>query len=179
MERLAYPAPPFGSTQGAVIADYRFLGWSNPTGEKFDTEHLEPHSLAEFYDPTGEKGIHYLVITSTAVWCSACKLEYQDMATKVLAYQKRGAQFMGALFEDNDSNPAQPTDLQNWGKRYAVAFPFVLDPELKFGAFFDVQATPMVMIVDTHKMAIVNIEEGWASDGAGSVWTFLDQHLPK
>jgi hypothetical protein len=179
VERLAYPDPPFGSTAGAVIANYRFLGWSNPASAKFDTTHLEPHSLAEFYDPNGAKGLRYLIITSTAVWCSACKLEYRDMATNVAAYQKRGAEFMGALFEDNDSKPAQPSDLANWGKQYAVEFPFVLDPELKFGAFFDVQATPMVMIVDTRKMEIVNINEGWASEGPGSVWTFLDQQLPK
>jgi hypothetical protein len=176
--RLDYPPAPFGTTAGAVIENHSFLGWADPKAAAFNVDRLEPHSLAEYYDPTGAKGIRYLVITSTAVWCSACKAEYQDMATKVATYSKRGVVFMGALFQDNGSKPAQPSDLATWAKTYAVRFPFVLDPELKLGAFFDVEATPMVMIVDTRKMEIVSIEEGWASTGDGSVWAFLDRKLP-
>jgi hypothetical protein len=85
---------------------------------------------------------------------------------------------MGALFQDNASKPAQPSDLATWAKTYAVRFPFVLDPEFKLGAFFSVEATPMTMIVDTRKMAILTIDEGWASAGDGSVWAFLDRKLP-
>ena len=172
--RLDYPAPPFGATQGATIANFEFLGWSNPKTAAFDTTHLETHSLAEFYDPTGEKGVQYLMITSTAVWCSACKSEYQEMAPKVATYEARGARFMGALFEDNDSNPARPSDLATWAKTYAVTFPFMLDPGFSMGAFFAEQATPMVMIVDTHDMSILTLEE---NGNLASVWAFLDQNL--
>jgi hypothetical protein len=38
----------------------------------------------------------------------------------------------------------------------------VLDPALKFGNFFDVEATPMEMIVDTSNMQVVDISTGWA-----------------
>jgi peroxiredoxin len=173
-ERLPYPSAPFGATEGAVIANYRFLGWHNPDAASLDLDQLAPVSLAHFYDPDGTKGIKYLMITSTAVWCSACKAEYKDMAKNVAAYQKRGVQFMGALFEDNDSDPAQPSDLVNWARAYTVKFPFVLDPQLKLGSFFDVEATPMVMVVDTKTMQITKVEEGWAATGPQSLWTYLD-----
>jgi ABC-type amino acid transport substrate-binding protein len=173
-ERLDYPSAPFGTTRGATIANYRFLGWKSPDVAGFDIDALEPVSLAHFYDPDGTKGVKFLVLTSTAVWCSACKLEYQDMAKRVAAYQERGVEFLGALFEDNDSKPAQPSDLHYWANAYKVTFPFVLDPELKLGSFFDRDATPMVMVVDTKTMTITKIEEGWAASGPSSLWTYLD-----
>ena len=62
---------------------------------------------------------------------------------------------------------------------YDVTFPFVLDPDLKLGSFFDVDATPMVMIVDTKTMKILSLEDGWIKSGDGSAWAFFDANLPK
>ncbi|HVU01998.1 MAG TPA: TlpA disulfide reductase family protein [Polyangiaceae bacterium] len=176
-ERFSYPAGPYGATVGATIENFHFLGWKDPKTENYDTERLVDHSLAEFYDPDGSKGIHYLLVTSTAVWCSACKAEYQDMAAQRAKYAALGVTFLGALFEDNNSDPARPEDLANWATAYRVEFPFVLDPDLKLGSFFDRAATPMVMIVDTSTMQIEKLEEGWAASGPGSAWDFLDTHL--
>jgi hypothetical protein len=177
-ERLAYPAAPYGATQGATIENFGFLGWNDATSVGFDQSALTPIELADFYDPAAAKGIRYLVITSTALWCSACKLEYKDFASgNVATYENKGVRFLGALFEDNDSNPAQPSDLAIWAKQFQVSFPFGLDPELKLGAFFDVEATPMEMIVDTKTMKIVTIDEGWATSGSSTLWASLDQLL--
>src|SRR5262249_5311674 len=123
-EREVYPAAPYGAREGATIENFDFLGWPAPKDAGYDTAKLEPMSLGQFYDPDGAKGIQYLVITSTAVWCSACKQEYKDMAPMVATYQGKGARFLGALFEDDTSNPAKPSDLVLWGKQFAVTFPF-------------------------------------------------------
>lgn len=181
-ERLDYPAPPYGATVGATIENFRFLGWTNPVDAKFDQTRLEEIELARFYNPSGTNGgTKFLVITSTAVWCSACKLEYQDMAHKVDSYHQKGVEFLGALFEDGDEtngpNPAKPSDLALWAENYEVTFNFVLDPELKFGNFFDREATPMEMIIDAKTMKVVYIATGWATSGPSSLWTLLDQYL--
>jgi hypothetical protein len=175
--RLAYPAAPYGVTSGAIMQNLDFLGWTAPQAVKYDSTKIAPLSLADYYDPTGAKKTPLLVITSTALWCSACKLEYTDMKTQVAAYQAKGVAFLGALFEDNDGNPAQPPDLTTWAKQFSVAFPFVLDPSLKLGSYFDVNGTPMEMIVDTRNMQIIVVEEGWAQSGSSSLWAQLDQLL--
>lgn len=179
--RLAYPAPPYGSTVGATIDDFQFLGWADPSKAAYDTTKLSNVELAQFYDPSQKNGVAYLVITSTAVWCSACKLEYQDMASgKVTTYQSKGVRFLGALFQDdNETNPspASPSDLARWAQTYDVTFNFVLDPEFKFGNFFEREATPMEMIVDAKTMQVVDITTGWARTGPGSLWAKLDNFL--
>ena len=176
--RLPYPPPPYGAVQGAIIENFQFLGWSDPRAVGYDLDRLEALSLAQFYNPTNATKLRYIVITSTAVWCSACKLEYQDFASgRVDEYHGRGVEFLGALFEDNDSNPAKPSDLRLWASQFKVNFPFGLDPALKLGAFFDVEATPMEMIVDVRTMKIVLVSTGWATSGPASLWTALDQLL--
>jgi len=178
--RVDYPTAPYGSRDGATIENFRFLGWHAPKTSGYDTSKLEPVSLGQFYDPTGERGVKLLVMTSTAVWCSACKLEYKDMAGNVAAYEAKGVRFLGALFQDASMpspKPSKPADLVLWAKTYDVTFPFVLDPDLKLGSFFDVEATPMEMIVDAKTMKIIGITEGWVSKGDGSLWSELDTLL--
>jgi peroxiredoxin len=173
--REAYPAAPYGSRPGAIIQNFNWLGWHTPKDTAFDTSKLEPLSLGQFYDPNGDKGVKLLVMTSTAVWCSACKQEYKDMTGSITDYEAKGVRFLGALFEDNQSQPAKPSDLVLWAKAYNVNFPFALDPDLKLGSFFDVEATPMEMIVDAKTMKILRITEGWVSaKGEGSLWADLD-----
>jgi hypothetical protein len=177
--RLAYPPPPYGAAKGSVLPNYRFLGWSNPKSAGYDTAHLESLSLADFYDPKGEKGIRYIVLTSTAVWCSACKQEYVDMVASGGAYQNKGVRFFGALFQDANSNPAQPGDLKKWASTYKVPFAMGLDPEFKLGGAFDVEATPMEMVLDARTMEILDIESGWIGKGTGSLWEYLDTLLAR
>jgi AhpC/TSA family len=176
--REAYPAAPYGARAGATIENFKFLGWQTPKDTNYDTTKLDRVSMGQFYDPDGVKGIKLLVITSTAVWCSACKQEYKDMAPTVSSYEAKGVRFLGALFEDDMSNPAKPSDLVLWAKLFTVNFPFALDPDLKLGSFFDVEATPMEMIVDTRTMKILGITEGWLSGkGEGTLWAELDTLL--
>ena len=178
--REAYPGGPYGSRAGAIIENFGFLGWHAPKTSNYDTSKLEPVSLGQLYDPDGSKGVKLLVMTSTAVWCSACKQEYRDMAGSVAAYEAKGVRFLGALFQDAslpNPKPAKPSDLVLWAKTFDVTFPFVLDPALKLGSFFDVEATPMEMIVDAKTMKILKISEGWVTKGDGSLWSDLDKLL--
>jgi hypothetical protein len=186
--RLEYPSAPYGATIGATIENFHFLGWSNPVVAQQNVDRLENIQLAQFYNPTGAAGgTKLLVITSTAVWCSACKLEYQDMAVNVGTFREKGVEFFGALFEDNDSNPAKPSDLVLWAQGYDVDFHFVLDPALKFGNFFDREATPMEMIVDAKNMQVLYIATGWRASAydqngnvvypEGSLWWELERLL--
>jgi hypothetical protein len=177
-QRTEYPPPPYGTEVGTVVENFRFLGWSDPAAAAYDQEALEPLDLARFYNPDGQGDVELLVMTSTAVWCSVCRGEYEDFRSgKVADYSARGVEFFGVLFEDNDSGPARPSDLATWADTFDVTFPFVLDPAFKLGRFFDRQATPMTMVIDTATMEIAWLEVGWATDGPSSLWAFLDGAL--
>ena len=71
-----YAVGPYGTGVGSTIANQEFLGWHAPTDVGFDTTKLEKLSLAEYYNPNGDKPIKAIWLNSAAVWCSACKAEY-------------------------------------------------------------------------------------------------------
>ncbi len=109
-----YPAAPYGTQIGSVIAPYEFLGWKDGSVSNYDTNAFENLTLADYYDPTGEKGVKYIMLNSSAVWCTVCRAEYKYINDAGLydTYKAKGVEFMGAIFEDgaNPPNPAAPKD---------------------------------------------------------------------
>jgi hypothetical protein len=154
---------------------FDFLGWSSPTATNFDLAQLSTIDFATFYDPDGQKGIELLMISAVAVWCSVCQAEYLEFRDSGLyaTYRPRGLEMLGVLFEDADAAPATYTDLQNWTRVFEVDFPFVIDPALKTGVFFDRSATPMNMVVDAKTMQVLISITGYNPE----IFTLIDREL--
>ncbi len=164
---VAYPAGPYGTTEGAIIANVELVGWNNPTESKYDAENAERIQLSDFYDPDGEKGIKVILINSGAVWCPPCNGEYRgDFGPSLPAIfdelQPEGAMVLGTIFEDanNPPNPAKYVNMEAWAKRYKVPFPFAVDPSHKLGKYFSIDAVPMNMFVNARTMEILAVESG-------------------
>ena len=162
----AYPAGPYGTGRGATIANLAFAGWKHPDLANYETAAFETVRLSDFYDPDGHSDVKLLAINASAVWCSVCRAEYQDMnATHVYdTVRPKGVEILGVLFEDIGHYPAQPQDLHNWGQvaNHNVKFPLVLDPGFKVGAYFDSDATPLNMLIDVRTMTIVSVTMGYS-----------------
>jgi len=178
----AYPAGPYGTTRGARIQNLSFSGWKHPDVAGYDPAKFETVRLSDFYDPDGHTGIKLLAINASAVWCSVCRSEYQDMHANDVygTLHPQGLEILGTLFEDNAYFPAQPQDLKNWGalSSHAVKFPLGLDPGFKLGAYFDSDATPLNMLIDVRTMTIVQISMG-ISNPPSAYWTSVQAMLAK
>ena len=158
-----YPEAPYGTRRGATMADLAFVGWRNPSAAAHDAAATETIRLSDFYNPDGANGIEYILLNAVTVWCSVCRLEYEELEDKgtYASYSTRGLEIIGVLFEDNNGDPPTYRDLSNWSERYNVAFPFVTDPGFKTGVYFDRDATPMNMIIDARTMEIVRTMTGY------------------
>lgn len=170
-----YPEGPYGFVRGSVIPNLEFLGWAAPSAVDYDLNRIELLELGRFYDPEGEKGIEFLLVNASAVWCTVCQAEFLDLRELELYDQlrPRGVEMLGVLFEDRDALPARYADLQEWARVFEVAFPFVLDPGFKMGAFFDRSATPMNMVVDTRTMELVFSMTGYNPE----LYDWIDRQL--
>jgi hypothetical protein len=170
---LPYPEGPYGTSLGAIIQNFEFLGWRDPVANEYDPEKFERVSMADFYDPTGET-TKLIWLNASAVWCSVCRSEYRDLRDQgvVANYSEKGIKFVSAIFEDNNYDPSTPNDLKYWGQLFSVEFPMVLDPGFKLGAFFDADATPMNMLIDARTMKVIRIDMGY-----GRSFAYLDTAL--
>lgn len=179
---MAYPPGPYGTNRGSTIQNLSFLGWKHPDQAGYDPSKFETIQLSDFYDPDGHTGVKLLAINASAVWCSVCRREYQEMHSNDVYASMRamGLEILGTLFEDNNYFPAQPQDLKNWGalSTHAVTFPLGLDPGFKLGAYFDSDATPLNMLIDVRTMTIVNITMG-ITDPTSKYWAQVQGMLEK
>ena len=154
-----YPAGPYGTNVGSTMANLNFRGWLAPVTAAYDDTKFEDVSFSDFYDPDGTKGNKVIMLNVSAVWCVVCRNEYNHFKTDgtYAKYRAQGAEFVGAIFEDNANppNPAKPGDLSYWGTAYEVAFPMILDPGFKLGRFFTADATPMNLLIDARTMKII------------------------
>jgi hypothetical protein len=184
VEQPLYPAGPYGTAVGATIANLSFVGWRDPVAAKYDRKNFETLRLSDFYNPNGEDGApRVLVLNASAVWCSVCQSEYNHLSRDQIYanYRPLGIEILGVLFEDVDGLPARPQDLELWGGAdgFDVTFPLVLDPGFKSGIYFDSDATPLNMIIDTQTMKILDVMMGFDARTPQAYWADIAKWLSK
>jgi hypothetical protein len=194
---VQYAPGPFGVGVGSTINNYTFLGFPNPG---VDDEGLETMRMSDLYNPTGEgvfpadslyrpgeplpKGV---VIANSAGWCYPCMVEAATVMDPVYDdYLEQGGDFMVALEEGIDYEPADEEDLWDWVN--ATNFPAGLgissDWKVRWPAFNNPTGTlwpiigegafPAAIVLRTRDMKIVHVEIG---AGASSVFEILDAVL--
>jgi len=172
----AYPNGPFGVKKGAIISNYKFVGFPNVLAVKDSLDSIE---LSHFYNPTGTdvypEGSPYgagqakpkvLLIDVASVWCGPCN---QEAGTVLPGQHKKekplGGEFLLQLADGPQGGiSATQLDLSKWTTKYMVnkgeAYPATYDPEYKLGALFEADAFPANMIIDTRTMKICEVIAG-------------------
>lgn len=178
---VSYPVGPYGMEVGSVIANLSFLGWRDPIASGYDATALERVSFSDFYDPDGQKGLEVIVVNASAVWCTVCQTELADMKSANVygRFKPAGVEIIGTLFEDAVGDPARPADLTFWGNssRRAIAFPLVLDPGLKMGAYFTSDATPLNLVIDARTMRILHSFMGYDRSPETGLFSVVEAEL--
>lgn len=150
-----------GSTPGNRIANYKFMGY--PDGNP--ASGLQPMSLAQFYDPTGQT--HKLIhIQASGVWCVYCQKEAQTVAPMTKELADRKVVWIISLAEGPaQGSAATQKDLDGWINEFKDAVPHVLDPANKnLGVFYDAAALPWQANINAETMEIL-------SSGTGALTT--------
>ncbi|MCB9584157.1 MAG: redoxin domain-containing protein [Polyangiaceae bacterium] len=173
-----YPAGPYGSEEGDTVSNLSFsAGWSNPKAVGYDLAQLDatPLSLSDFYNPESDPDLpEVLLLNTAALWCQACRIEHEELDTKLAEFGARGLVIFSTLFQDLQSQPAQPIHLQIWAEQFEVAFPFFLDPEYQMGAFARAETAPLNLLIDLRTMKILKKVTG---EGGSVIWPLVDETL--
>lgn len=181
-----YPIGPFGVNPGAIIENYKFIGFPNAMSE---SNVLKEIQLSDFYNPTGTdvfpEGSPYgagaqkpkaLLIDVASVWCGPCNHEADVILPPLYAqYKPMGGEFLLQLADGKTvGEAATQANLFAWTQKYEVNYPAVYDPSYKLGALFEADAFPMNFIIKTSTMEIVEVLAGAPSEG-GAFWNKYEQ----
>ena len=163
----------YGSEEGDTVQNFCFLGYRDP--QRLGTD-LETVCFYDFHDPRGTKRHELLIVNTAAVWCQACKVEHQTLPDRYGQLAPRGLALFSALFEDNDSNPAQREHLDAWVGAFDVDVPMVLDPEYQMGIYASRETAPLNLVIDARNMVILKKEIG---DHPAVLWPFVEGELAR
>lgn len=158
---LAYPSGPYGLGTGQILPDLVLSGYHDGTGSWTTV------STRDFYDPTGARGVHALLVVSSAAWCSPCREEAKDLVDLyATTYRARGARFLGAMIESESGAPATRSTVDLWVAYAKTNFDIVADPSQKL--FRSGASLPFNFVVDPRTMKIVKAWSG-TEPGATSI----------
>lgn len=173
---LEYPAGPFGTEPGDVVRNACFEGWARPDRVERRAETLEPIALSDFYDPDGTRGVHLLLVNTAALWCSACRIEHEDLFEYAERLRPRGLAVLSALFQGVEREPANLEDLTLWVETYRTNFPMLLDPGYSFGLYASAETAPLNLVVDARTMRIL---KKYIGDQAAVMWPYVEGELSR
>ena len=173
---VVYPSGPYGRDVGSTVRNFKFAGFLNPLEADYTASEDTIFTIrfSDYYNPDGDPGRPVaLLVNASALWCPVCRQEaaaskkaYNDEnGVEFRGWRERGVEFITAIFEDEETNPAQFVHIESWSKQYSLEYPVVLDPRLTLGVFFDQSASPFNMIIDTRTMKIVYAAEGYVDIG--------------
>ena len=166
-----YPPGPYGYSTGSTYPKVSFPGYRNGAGAWVTI------SMADYYDPTGARGINALFLDVSAGWCGACRAEAADLPTMATKYKPRGGRIVTALIEgDSSSTPATQANVDEWKSTFSVNFDIVADGKSDSLGSGGV-GLPHNYVIDPRTMKIVKIVEG--SSGGSSLPGGFDTLLTK
>ena len=181
---LLYPAGPYAMTKGSIIANYKFIGYTNPA----DNKTLSVIQLADFYNPTGD-GVYpegsvfgagnpkpkALLVDMSASWCPPCQDEAaNELPGKYAKYKPLGGEFLLQLIQGPSGAPAKVKNLDKWTENFPVNYPSTIDPSNYLFTLFDPEGFPTNVIIDTRTMEVAMI---FVSETQPSFWTKFQKVL--
>jgi hypothetical protein len=171
---LGYPEGPYGTEAGGVVQNVCLRGWTAPERTGHAESTLESIKLSDFHDPDGARGVKLLLVNTAAVWCSACRIEHEDLPARAAAYAPKGLSIVGALFQDQKQNPATVEDLSRWVETFGTNFPMTLDPNYAFGLYASAETAPLNLLIDPKTMTIL---KKYIGDQSAVMWPYIDAQL--
>jgi hypothetical protein len=167
---VEYPAGPYGLTTGYVMPNVTLQGYRDGAGTWTSIK------LADYFDPSGARGIKGVLVTASAAWCGPCKDEAKQLVELYDGrYKARGAKFLTAMIEDASTNPAKQSTVDLWIAYAGTNFDIVADPDTRL--FRSGASLPFNLVFDPRTMKVTKTWSG--SDPYATSIPALDTVLTK
>lgn len=156
-----YPSSGFGVQVGDVVKGS--LSWQGyPEG----ASQSSTVSVQDYFDCDGSKGIHGILIISSATWCGVCQDEANDLPSMAGTFAQNGVKVITLMIEDAYGSPASVGTATEWKDAFGLdSVAVVADPNFSFSGYGSV-GLPLQIVVDPRTMEIVARDEGFSGSYA-------------
>jgi peroxiredoxin len=89
-----------------------------------------------------------ILLVFSAMWCSPCRSEASKLMELYNTYKERGLEVIQCIYQDEDSDPADLSDIKRWVEEFKIGFTVVNDPDYSSVNTYNFNAIPFNVIID-------------------------------
>ena len=88
-----------------------------------------------------------ILLNISAMWCGPCRSEASELMEIYNTYKERGLEIVQCIYQDEDGNSTDQSDIQRWIKEFFLSFVVLTDPDSSLTNFFNFNGIPFNVIV--------------------------------
>lgn len=89
-----------------------------------------------------------ILLTFSAMWCGPCRMEAPELVNLYNTLKDRGLVIVQCIFQDEDGNPADLSDLARWINEFGMTFTVFNDPDQSTVNLYNFNAIPFNIVID-------------------------------
>lgn len=91
-----------------------------------------------------------IMLNFSTMWCGPCRAETPELLEIYNTYKERGFEIVQCIYQDEDSNPSDQSDLNRWLDEFQVTYTLIGDPDRSSVETYDFNAIPFNVIIDRN-----------------------------
>jgi len=88
-----------------------------------------------------------ILLNISAMWCGPCRSEASELMEIYNTYKERGFEIVQCIYQDEDGNASDQSDIQRWVQEFVLSFVVLTDPDRSLTDFFSFSGIPFNVIV--------------------------------
>jgi peroxiredoxin len=89
-----------------------------------------------------------ILLTFSTMWCGPCRMEAPELVNLYNTFKERGLVIIQCIYQDEDGNPADLSDLARWLNEFGMTFTVFNDPDRSTVDLYNFNAIPFNMVID-------------------------------
>ncbi len=89
-----------------------------------------------------------IVLTFSAMWCGPCRAEVSELMNLYNTYKAQGLEIIQCVYQDEDGNPSDLTDLSRWMNEFGITFAVFSDSDRSTVDAWKFNAIPFNVVID-------------------------------
>jgi peroxiredoxin len=89
-----------------------------------------------------------ILLTFSAMWCGPCRREAPELVNLYNTLKDRGLVILQCIYQDEDGNPSDLSDLARWINEFGMTFTVFNDPDRSTVNLYNFNAIPFNVVID-------------------------------
>lgn len=149
-----------GTPAPETLEDLEFRAFVDSDGDGLSSNDTPTTIRLSEYFAANRPGTKIIMLNAAAGWCAPCMREASALPAFAAEYEPRGVVVLTAVFQDQNTQPADEAFAKTWADTFMLPVPTLIDTEFQTSRYFDANAMPANLFVDAETLEILTTATG-------------------